>query len=269
VGPDVPVSDFVVLNQISSSIHPCGDADRFKNCLCSPPASPWILSHVRRCLEVLFAVIVLIIFAVPMLAAGLCIRLTSHGPALFAQERVGMRGRLFRIYKLRSMTVPSGETSGPGLTRAGDSRVTFVGGLLRKFKFDELPQFYNVLRGEMSMVGPRPKLPQYAAIQNSSYRPGITGPATIAFRHEEELIGDVPAADLDAFYDEHIKPVKARLDVCYMCKATPLTDLRLIAETILGCIRPALAPSLSLTASPVSRMRAAGSEIATEKPLSP
>jgi lipopolysaccharide/colanic/teichoic acid biosynthesis glycosyltransferase len=267
VGPDVPDSDFDVLNQISSCIHPCNDAECFENCLCDPPASPWIISRTRRWLEVPFAVAVLIVSAVPMLVAGLCICLTSRGSALFAQERVGMRG-LFRIYKLRSMTVLSGKSRGPGLTRAGDSRVTFVGGFLRKFKLDELPQFYNVVRGEMSLIGPRPKLPQYAAIHNLNYRPGITGPATIAFRHEEELMRDVAAADLDAFYDKHIKPVKARLDVCYMCKATPLTDLRLIAETFLSCIRPAPDSSLSLTASAVSHMPPAVSDFASEKPLS-
>jgi len=265
---DIDVSDFVVLSEISSSIHPCQDADRFNHCLGKTPASRWILSRTRRGVEVAFSISVLALFALPMLTIGLCIRLTSRGPALFSQERVGTRGRRFKIYKFRSMTVPSGKNRGPGLTRAGDSRVTVIGRLIRKFKIDELPQFYNILRGDMSLVGPRPKLPEYAAIQNMSYRPGITGPATVAFRHEEELIRDVVAADLDTFYEQNIKPVKARLDVCYMCKATPLSDLHIVAETFLGCIRPAPAPSLSLSPRLVARTRVASREFATEEPPS-
>ena len=104
-------------------------------------------------------------------------------------------------------------------------------GKSRKFKFDEIPQFYNILRGEMSVVGPRPKLPRYTEISNMPYRPGITGPATIAFCREEEILRNVDLRNIDLFYAEHIKPLKACLDVCYMCRATPLSDLRIILAT--------------------------------------
>lgn len=258
------VSDFALPDQASSIIQPCGDTNEFSNCLNSPPASKWILSRTRRCIEFVFAAIVLMILALPMLAAGLCIRLASPGPALFSQERVGMHGRRFRIYKLRSMAAPVSSSFGPGLTCAGDRRVTRVGRFLRRFKIDEVPQFYNILRGEMSLVGPRPYLPQYATIPNMSYRPGISSPATIAFRYEEEIFRRVPAAELDAFYAKKIKPVKARLDGCYMCTATPLSDLCVIAETLIGCIRPGGSPAhiLKITETEPTRV------LASEKPES-
>jgi lipopolysaccharide/colanic/teichoic acid biosynthesis glycosyltransferase len=175
---------------------------------------------------------VLIAFSIPMLIIGLCVRLTSTGNALFSQNRVGLGGEMFRIYKFRSMTENNGGNPRHGLTKQGDLRVTPFGRFIRRFKLDEFPQLFNVLHGEMSMVGPRPKLPQYAEIMNLPYRPGITGPATIAFRREEELLQHVDPADMDRFYDERIKPLKARLDICYMCKATPLSDLRMIAATV-------------------------------------
>jgi lipopolysaccharide/colanic/teichoic acid biosynthesis glycosyltransferase len=151
--------------------------------------SRWIASPARRALDVSLAASVLVFLAVPMLIIGACIRLTSKGRAVFSQDRVGLGGRPFRIYKFRSMSeVHHGVNAGSGLTKGGDSRVTSLGQFLRNFKLDELPQIYNILRGDMSLVGPRPKLSQYAALSNMPYRPGITGAATIAFRREEEIL---------------------------------------------------------------------------------
>lgn len=239
-------SQFAQFDSLSSFIPPCrvNGTTSFGECLNKPPASSWTMSRARRLFDVCFAFLVLVVFAVPMILVALCVRLTSRGHALFSQERVGLGGRLFRIYKFRSMAENLSNKSGPGLTKGGDNRVTFLGRYLRKFKLDELPQFFNVLRGDMSVVGPRPKLRQYAAIANMPYRPGITGAATIAFRHEEEMLRNVHADRIDSFYAENIKPLKAHLDVCYMCKATQASDMHVIASTVLGCALPQWAPSV-------------------------
>lgn len=209
----------------------------------NPTASRWSLSRSKRMLDVSVALLVLAVFGLPMLAIALCVRLSSPGPAFFPQQRVGRGGRLFRIYKFRTMTF-SPRVDGPGLTRDGDSRVTGIGRWLRRLKVDELPQFYNVLHGEMSLVGPRPKLPQYAGIANMPYRPGITGAATLVFRREEEILRHVHPSQLDLFYNRHIRPLKARIDVRYMCRATLWSDLELIAATFLACVSPARTPAV-------------------------
>lgn len=208
----------------------------------NPSASSWSLSRFKRFFDVSAALFILAILAVPMLAIALCIRLSSHGPALFVQNRVGRGGRLFGIYKFRSMV--AGASAGHGLTANGDQRVTAFGRWMRKLKIDELPQLYNILRGDMSLVGPRPKLPQYAGIVNMPYRPGVTGAATLAFRHEEELLTHIQPSQLDSFYAQSIKPLKASLDVRYMSQATFWTDLRLIAATLQACLKPAQTPRI-------------------------
>jgi lipopolysaccharide/colanic/teichoic acid biosynthesis glycosyltransferase len=183
-----------------------------------------------------------------MLAVALCVRLCSRGPAFFAQHRVGRNGHLFRIYKFRSMTWDAA-ASGPGLTRDGDHRITSLGRWLRRLKLDELPQFYNVLRGEMSLVGPRPKLPQYTGIGHMPYRPGITGAATLAFRREEEILSRVHPSQLDDFYNRNILLLKARLDARYMARASFWSDMRLLGATVISCLAPTHAPTIIQKAS--------------------
>ena len=146
------------------------------------------------------------------------------------------------MLKFRSMA--ERKHAGPGLTAEGDSRVTPFGAFLRRFKLDEVPQFYNVLKGDMSLVGPRPKLPQFAAIPRMPYRPGITGLASIVFRCEDQILGSVPPERVERFYEQRIKPLKANLDVCYMCHATPASDARVIAATALSCVAPGILPRL-------------------------
>jgi len=204
----------------------------------SPSASAWALSWPKRLVDLSVALLVLAALGVPMLAIALCVRLSSPGPAFFAQYRIGRVGRLFRIYKFRTMSSGS-ESNGPGLTRDGDRRITGMGLWLRKLKLDEFPQFYNVLRGDMSLVGPRPKLPQYLGIANMPYRPGITGAATLAFRNEEEILSCVHPSQLDDFYFRHIQPLKTRMDARYMCRATFSSDMRLVGATFLACLSPA------------------------------
>lgn len=195
----------------------------------------WSLSRGKRAFDFLLSLAVLLTFGLPMLLIALCIRLTSRGPAIFVQKRVGRDGRLFSIYKFRSMA-DGHEKRGPGLTKTGDHRVTWIGNWLRRLKLDELPQFYNVLRGDMSVVGPRPKLPQFADDLNLAYRPGITGAASLAFRREEEILASVPPAEIETFYNERIKPVKARIDARYARNATLSSDLRVIFATVFASL---------------------------------
>jgi lipopolysaccharide/colanic/teichoic acid biosynthesis glycosyltransferase len=211
--------------------------------LLSPTASSWSHSRGKRLFDLVFALAVLAVCAAPMLLIALSIRLTSPGPALFAQRRVGRAGRRFSVYKFRSMKFNPG-AAGSGLTRKDDSRVTALGRWLRRLKLDELPQFLNVLRGEMSIVGPRPKLPQFAGIADMPYRPGITGAATLAFRREEEILGRIHPAHMEDFYHRHIKPLKARIDARYMGRATLWSDLGIVASTFFACIAPPREPVL-------------------------
>ena len=215
--------------------------------LIAPTISPWSASALKRLLDAAVSLAVLLLFAAPMLLIALCIRLTSPGPALFRQRRVGRNGALFVIYKFRTMTANAG--SGIGLTKHGDCRITPLGRWLRKIKLDELPQFYNVLCGDMSLVGPRPKLPQYSVLGNAPYRPGITGAATLAFRREEELLSRIHPAEMENFYHRHIKPLKARIDAHYMCRATFWSDLRIIAATFLACLSSPRVPAVVRKAS--------------------
>jgi lipopolysaccharide/colanic/teichoic acid biosynthesis glycosyltransferase len=196
-------------------------------------ASSWATSKQRRCFDFVIATFALLI-SLPVLAlVGLAVCLSSPGPILFRQRRMGRSGREFTLYKFRSMRFEEG--LGSKITVSGDSRITRVGSFLRRYKLDEIPQFWNVLNGDMSLVGPRPKLPHHEALR-LTVRPGITGAATLAFRHEEELLLGIPEHALEAFYEVFIKPTKARLDFEYIRSATCQSDIRLLLSTIISCL---------------------------------
>lgn len=240
--PPPSILNDVDLDSLRCLLPACSRKDEaaFTRCLRRAPTSKWGKSALRRMLDSSIAAVVVVTSAVPMLLIACLVRLTSRGPALFRQDRVGVGGRLFKVLKFRTMAVR--KTQGSGLTAEGDLRITPVGQFLRKLKLDELPQFINVLKGEMSIVGPRPKLAQFAAIPDMPYRPGITGIASVAFRFEDQILGSVAPERVEAFYCGHIKPLKANLDVCYMCKACPASDLRVIMATAVSCVWPRWVP---------------------------
>lgn len=196
-------------------------------------ASPWVLSVLRRGLDCVVAATALIAFFPVMICAAVLVRLGSPGPVFFRQGRMGRNGKEFTLYKFRSMTPKSG--SNCCITVSGDSRITPVGALLRRYKLDELPQFWNVLRGDMGLVGPRPKLPHHEAL-HLACRPGITGVATLAFRNEEEFLSEIPEDQLETFYELFVKPAKAQLDLQYMRTATFGSDMRVLWRTATACL---------------------------------
>ena len=192
-------------------------------------ASAWISCRGRRIFECVVAVSALILLLPLFAVCWMLVRFTSRGPVLFRQRRVGRDGREFELFKFRSMRVGCG-ASGPLHTVHADARLTAAGILLRRFKLDELPQFWNVLKGDMSLVGPRPKLSGHEAL-HMPYRPGLTGEATLAFRHEERMLREVPPHDLESFYQAVLKPIKAHIDIDYMQRATLASDLKILART--------------------------------------
>lgn len=174
-----------------------------------------------------------------LLAAAIAVKLSSPGPAFYRGPRVGKDGREFLILKLRTMR-PGADRQGPAVTAADDPRITAVGRVLRRTKLDELPQLINVLRGEMSLVGPRPEDPKYVALYTPeqrrvlSVRPGITGPTALTFVDEEELLR---GADAQAVYLAEVMPQKLAVDLEYVDRASLGGDLRLMARTVLVVLR--------------------------------
>jgi lipopolysaccharide/colanic/teichoic acid biosynthesis glycosyltransferase len=149
--------------------------------------------EMKRLFDIVFAAVGLVVLSPLLLLVAVAVKVSSRGPVLFRQERIGQGGRAFYIVKFRSM-VANAENAGPSITPEGDPRVTRIGRFLRKTKLDELPQLWNVLVGEMSFVGPRPEVPKYVSQYTPEQRrvlelkPGITDLATLEFRKEEEML---------------------------------------------------------------------------------
>jgi lipopolysaccharide/colanic/teichoic acid biosynthesis glycosyltransferase len=197
-------------------------------------------SGIPRVVEMPLALAGLLLSAPIMGLAGVLVALTSRGPVFFRQERVGRGGRIFRLCKLRTMRVDS---AGPQVTAAGDPRITAIGRILRKTKLDELPQFWNVLRGEMSFVGPRPEVPRYVDPGNPLWReilevrPGITDPVTLTLRDEEALLAGA-RGDRERFYLETLQPFKLRQYALYLRRRSWWTDLRILLRTAGAVVLP-------------------------------
>jgi lipopolysaccharide/colanic/teichoic acid biosynthesis glycosyltransferase len=180
-------------------------------------------------------------FTFPLLiVCAAAIRLDSRGPIFFQQLRVGQYGKLFSVFKFRTM-VNHASRNGSDITASGDPRITAIGKWLRKFKLDEIPQLLNVLKGEMSLVGPRPELPQYVATYNDKQkrvlelRPGCTGSAALAFIDEEKLLAAAP--NKESFYTNVLLPRKLDLDLAYRDSISFVTDLKLILITAVRLFR--------------------------------
>ena len=193
-----------------------------------------------RLFDIVCAGIGLLLLSPLLLAVAVWVRLDSPGPVMFRQERVGRFGATFRIHKFRTMRVDAPRL-GPQITIGDDARITRSGRWLRASKVDELPQLWDVLRGAMSLVGPRPEVPRYVALYPAelrelvlSVRPGITDPASLSFRNESELLAR--AEDPEREYVEVVMPMKLRLAADYVRSATLGGDIRLILAT-LGAIK--------------------------------
>lgn len=184
----------------------------------------------------LMALIGLLVLWPVFLVVAVLIRVKMPGgPVIFKQKRVGRNGKLFTMYKFRSMTVGHG---GSSVSVAGESRITPLGAKLRHYKLDELPELWNVLKGDMSFVGPRPDVPGYADQLNDDdrevlqLRPGITGPASLKYRDEEDLLAE--QVDPQRYNDEVIFPDKVRINRYYLHHYSFVKDIQMIFCTVLG-----------------------------------
>ncbi|WP_280154567.1 sugar transferase [Piscinibacter sp. XHJ-5] len=189
----------------------------------------------KRLFDVVLAAVGLLLLSPLFAVVALWIKLDSPGPVFFRQQRVGRFGVPFRIHKFRTMGHDA--PAGPQITVGADARITRAGRWLRRSKLDELPQLIDVLRGAMSIVGPRPEVPRYVAMYPAdlrdkvlSVRPGITDLASIHYRDESALLAR--AADPEREYTEVVMPAKLRLAAQYVDQATLATDLRLIGRTL-------------------------------------
>jgi lipopolysaccharide/colanic/teichoic acid biosynthesis glycosyltransferase len=178
-----------------------------------------------------------------LLISAAAVALTSPGPVFFRQQRIGRGGRSFTLLKLRTMTADAADTAGGELTAAGDVRITPVGRWLRRFKLDEIPQLWQVVRGDMSLVGPRPEVPRFVDSSNPLWRqvlsakPGLTDPVTLRLRDEEALLKAAGGDDVETFYRERLLPWKLRGYREYLERRNWATDLGVLAATALTVLR--------------------------------
>lgn len=201
----------------------------------SPPAS----HRAKRVFDVALATAGLVLTSPVLAASAIAVRLDSPGPVFFRQERIGRGGRVFRIHKFRTMAQGA---DGLAVSTSSDARITRVGKVLRKSKIDELPQLIDVVRGEMSLVGPRPEVAKYVAQWSEdardvilSVRPGITDPASVAMRNESEILES--QSDPENFYVSELLPLKTKMYVDYVQSQTLFGDLKVILATFRTVVR--------------------------------
>jgi lipopolysaccharide/colanic/teichoic acid biosynthesis glycosyltransferase len=186
-----------------------------------------------------------LVMAAPLIAlTAIAIAVTSRGPVIFRQKRMGRKGQTFTMYKLRTMTAAS---VGPQVTAGDDPRVTPIGKFLRKTKLDELPELWNILKGDMSLIGPRPEVPRYIDLEDPLWRlvlearPGIADPMTLRLRNEEALLVEVEG-DRERFYLETLLPFKLEGYLDYLQARSWRSDLKVLWQTIVAVALPYKAP---------------------------
>ncbi len=195
---------------------------------------------VKRAFDLLVSSVALVFVLPLLLLLAAAIKKEDGGPAFYKGVRIGKEGRPFNMYKLRTMVV-NAEKMGASSTPEDDARVTDVGRFLRRYKLDELPQLINVLKGEMSLVGPRPQVPWAVRLYSEeekrllTVRPGITDYASIRFRDEGRILKGSPDPDRD--YREKVAPEKIRLGLEYITHVSFATDLKLIFATLVNVVR--------------------------------
>ena len=189
---------------------------------------------IKRLFDFFVSLIGLILLSLVLVVIAISIKLGSKGPVLFSQKRVGKDGKVFILVKFRSMMV--NQNSNNTITSKGDDRITKIGAFLRRYKLDELPELWNVLKGEMSLVGPRPDVSGYADKLKGkdrkilTLRPGITGTASLKYANEEEILD--AQDDAQKYNDEVIFPDKVKINLEYYENQTIWLDIKIIFATI-------------------------------------
>ena len=195
---------------------------------------------MARWLEVVISATGIALTVPLLMLAGVAIAITSPGPVIFRQDRVGRHGQIFVLYKLRTMRTVH---EGPQITATGDERVTSVGRILRRTKVDELPELWNVLKGDMALVGPRPEVPRYVDLEDHRWelvlrsRPGITDPVTLRLRNEEALLANVKGS-YESFYINNLQPLKLQGYLDYLQNRSWWSDIKILCRTLVVIVWP-------------------------------
>jgi len=196
-------------------------------------------ASAKRVFDVIVSLLALIVLGPLLLLMALAVKLDSPGPALFRQERVGLNGRRFELLKFRSMVVDA-EWLAPNVSATGDPRVTRTGRFLRRWYLDEFPQLLNVLRGDMSLVGPRPETPEFVALMSPEERrvltvpAGVAGPSTLAFMDEADVLATTD--DPVAYYTTTMLHDRIRADLEYIEQRSMAYDIRLLFRQVLAIL---------------------------------
>jgi lipopolysaccharide/colanic/teichoic acid biosynthesis glycosyltransferase len=195
------------------------------------------IKYGKRIFDFIASLIGLILLSPFLVIIGVLVKISDKGPVFYRSKRVGQNFKPFYLLKFRTMVV-NAEELGPSITKGGDQRITKIGKFLRKTKLDELPQLWNVVKGELSIVGPRPEVEKYISFYKDDYKeilkikPGITDYAAIKFKNEEEILAKFE--DVEKAYIENVLPEKIKLYKTYLNEIGFLTDLKIIFKTLWG-----------------------------------